>query len=204
MQEERICLVWGFWGKLERSQHREWKLSRFFFITSSSAVSLSRMWRTLCYYHGCSTPPPCHRTLVNPCGRGVDAFALMLSKNSVQCVSNLYVSPPVFSTFSLPPLMMISFSFWPRSNSNSLGGLKNFQFSNVFVLYSSSHAFPPGGTILRIIATPKQYLVNFFKMLRSLSLSLHHSAQSSTSTKLSSSFASRWYRSRPIPSRVSS
>lgn len=96
----------------------------------------------------------------------------MLSKNSVQCVSNLYVSPPVFSTFSLPPLMMISFSFWPRSNSNSLGGLKNFQFSNVFVLYSSSHAFPPGGTILRIIATPKQYLVNFFKMLRSLSPSL--------------------------------
>ena len=30
------------------------------------------------------------RSLVNPCGRGVNAFALMLSKNSVvQCVSNL-------------------------------------------------------------------------------------------------------------------
>lgn len=45
--------------------------------------------------------PPCQRSLVNPCGRGVNAFALMLSKNSVQCVSNLCDSPPGdFSTSS--------------------------------------------------------------------------------------------------------
>lgn len=46
------------------------------------------MWRErFCYY---VLHRRARRSLVNPCGRGVNAFALMLSKNSVvQCVSNL-------------------------------------------------------------------------------------------------------------------
>lgn len=129
------------------------------------------MWRErFCYY---VLHRRARRSLVNPCGRGVNAFALMLSKNSVvQCVSNLLRGSSTFffsATFrhtdeeSLIDIFcnLIALGF-TRIRSGSLGfdrslererdtrDTKNFRYKNTVVntVFIPFYIHPP----------PRQYI----------------------------------------------